>query len=269
MKKKFSLIVVMILIVVITFFVCLEQSVLAQGQNILEKVIENKKVKVGILTDYAPYGYRNAKGEYEGFDVEMAYELGKAMAIDVELVSIEAPARIPSLISGKVDVLIACLRSTEERAKMVNFTIPYASGGLRLMVRDDNEDVKSYKDLSGKTVATVRGSTNEIAIAELAPDAELVKFDSIADAFMAFKSKKTEVLIDGYTAIHFHVKENPGFKAVGDMIAGGLISFAIVKNDQEWLNYLNTFLTNLRYSGKVAMIYEKWFGFEQPSLVLN
>ena len=269
MKKKFSIIVVLILIAVLTFIICAEQTAAAQGQNVLEKVISNKKVRVGILTDYAPWGSRNAQGEYEGFDVDIAYSLGEALGVDVELISIEAPARVPSLVSEKVDVIIGCITPTNERAKTVNFTIPYASEGLVLMVWADNEDIKSYHDLAGKTVAIVRGGTPDVGIAKAAPDADIIRFDTIADAFTAFKSKKAEVFVEEELMVYYQVAQDPRFKTVGEPFHRGLISFGVKKNDQEWLNYLNNFLTNLRFTGELTEIYEKWFAHKPASLVIN
>ncbi len=263
MKNKFGFIVVLILIAILTL------SVAAQGQDILGKVIANKKVRVGILTDYAPWGSRNAQGEYEGFDVDIAYSLGKALAVDVELISIEAPARVPSLVSGKIDVIIGCITPTNGRAKVVNFTIPYASEGLVLMIWADNEDIKSYHDLAGKTVAIVRGGTPDIGITEAAPDADIIRFDTIADAFTAFKTKKAEVFVEEEFMVYYQVAADSRFKTVGEPFHRGLISFGIKKNEQEWLNYLNNFLTNLRFSGELAEFFEKWFAHKPASLVIN
>jgi len=263
MKKKFGFIVILTLVAVLTL------ASAAQGQSILEKVIENKKVRVGILTDYAPWGSRNAQGEYEGFDVDIAYSLGEALAVDVELISIEAPARVPSLVSGKIDVIIGCLTPTNERAKTVNFTIPYASEGLVLMVWADNEDVKSYHDLAGKTVAIVRGGTPDTGTTKVAPDANIIRFDTIADAFTAFKSKKTEVFVEEEFMVYYQVSADSRFKTVGEPFHRGLISFGVKKNEQEWLNYLNNFLTNLRFTGELAEIFKKWFGAKPASLVIN
>jgi len=263
MKKKFGFIVILTLVAVLTL------ASVAQGQNILEKVIENKKVRVGILADFAPWGIRNAQGEYEGFDVDIAYSLGEALAVDVELIPIEAPARVASVVSGKIDVIIGCLTPTNERAKMVAFTIPYASEGLVIMVWADNEDIKSYHDLAGKTVAIVRGGTPDVGLTKAAPDADIIRFDTIADAFTAFKSKKTEAFVEEELMVYYQVRVDSRFKTVGEPFHRGLISFAVKKNEQEWLNYLNNFLTNLRFTGELTEIYEKWFGAKPASLVID
>lgn len=263
MKKNIGLSILIVLLLIFS----LNVTVYAQG--LLEKVIENKKVRVGILVDYAPWGYRNPQGQYEGFDIDIAKRLGEALEVDVELIPVESPARVASLVSEKVDVIIACLTPTNGRAKTVNFTIPYASEGLTIMVWADNEDIKSYHDLAGKTIAIVRGGTADMYLPELVPDANIIRLDSIADSVMAFKSKKSDVLVEEELMVYYEVDKDPRFKVVGEPFKRGLISFAVKKYEQEWLNYLNNFITNIRFSGELDAIYEQWFKHKPASLVID
>lgn len=268
MKK--GLIVIMILSVLLAG--CAQQAAPTTGQtsskDTLTKVLETKKVRVGILPDYAPWSSRNAQGEFEGYDVDLAYLLGKALDVEVELIAVEAPNRVPSLAADKVDVLIACITPTNERAKSIDFTIPYASAGLVPMVRADNTTIVTYKDLAGKTVAVVRGGTPDLFTAAAVPDAKLIRFDTIADAYTAFKSGKTDAFVEEDTFVFLEVKNNPQFKAIGEPFTSELLSFGVKKNDTEWLIYLNNFLTNLRFTGENIEVYEKWFGHTPKSLAL-
>lgn len=239
------------------------------SNDTLQRVMENKKVVVGVLPDYAPWGSRNASGEFEGYDVDLAYALGEALGVEVEIVPIEAPNRVPSLVSNKVDVLIACLTPTDERAKSIDFTIPYAAAGLVPMVKADNTTIKTYKDLVGKDVAVVRGGTPDLFTTKAIPEANLIRFDTIADAYTAFKSGKAEAFVEEDTFVYLETKNSPEYKAVGEPFSTEFISFAVKKYDQNWLNYLNNFLSNARFTGKNAELYEKWFGHEPKSLLLQ
>lgn len=239
------------------------------ANDTLQRVLENKKVVVGVLPDYAPWGSRNASGNFEGYDVDLAYALGDALNVEVEIVPIEAPNRVPALVSNKIDVLIACITPTNERAKSIDFTIPYAAAGLVPMVRSDNTTINSYKDLAGKDVAVVRGGTPDLLTSKAVPEANLIRFDTIADAYTAFKSGKAEVFVEEDTFVFIETKNNTEYKAIGEPFSTELISFAVKKYDQNWLNYLNNFLTNLRFTGENAEIYQKWFGHEPKSLILE
>jgi polar amino acid transport system substrate-binding protein len=273
MKRYLAIALLVILTTSVILTGCGQQAPTNQGSdvvmhNTLEKVLMNKKVRVGILPDYAPWGSRNAQGQFEGYDADLAMLLGEALGVEVELIPIEAPNRVPALASDKVDVIIACLTPTDERAKSVTFTIPYASAGLVPMVMADNNEVKSYHDLAGRTVAVVRGGTPDLFTAAIIPEAKLIRFDTIADAYTAFKTGKAEVFVEEDTFVFYETSKNPQYKAVGEPFSRELLSFAVKKNDQEWLNYLNNFLTNLRFTGKNAEVYKKWFGHEPAPLTL-
>jgi len=274
MKKSLLLGLSIVLVLSILLTGCGQQPGAAQQSNAavndtLQRVMETKKLKVGVLPDYAPWGSRNAQGNFEGYDVDLAMLLGEALQVEVEVVPIEAPNRVPALVSNKVDVIIACLTPTDERAKSVTFTIPYAAAGLVPMVNADNTTINTYKDLAGKKVAVVRGGTPDLFTAAAVPEAELIRFDTIADAYTAFKTGKAEAFVEEDTFVFIEVKNNPQYKSVGEPFSTELISFAVKKNDIEWLNYLNNFLTNLRFTGKNAEVYEKWFGHAPKDLTLR
>jgi polar amino acid transport system substrate-binding protein len=262
MKKSILIVLSIVMILSILLTGCGQQtsgSGNGTGNDTLTRVLEAKKLNVGILPDYKPWSYRNAQGNFEGYDVDLANLLGEALGVEVVLVPVEAPNRVPSLVSNKVDVIIGCLTPTDERAKSVNFTIPYASAGLVPMVLADNTTVNTYQDMAGKTVAVVRGGTPDLFTAAAVPEANIIRFDTIADAYTAFKSGKAEVFVEEDTFVYLEVKNNPQYKAIGEPFTSELISFGVMKNDTEWLNYLNNFLTNLRFTGKNAEVYEKWF----------
>lgn len=238
-------------------------------QGILDQVIANKKLKVGFLPDYPPWGSRNPSGKYEGYDLDIAALLAEGLGAQLELIPVEAPNRVPSVASGKVDVIIGCLTPTNERAKTIDFTIPYAVAGIVPMVWADNASIKTLKDLGGKKVSVARGSTPDMAIVKAVPTAEVVRFDTIADAFTALQTKKVEAFIEEDTFVFYTATKDPRFRPVGQSFtAPELISFGLRKGDQKWLNYLNNFLTNLRYSGKNVELYKKWFGVAPASMVM-
>lgn len=272
MKKSLLFVISIVMILSMLLAGCGQQSNLSEsgnaGNDTLTKVLAAKKVRVGILPDYSPWSYRNEQGEYVGYDADLAMLLGEALAVEVELVPVEAPQRVPSLASDKVDVIIGCLTPTDERAKTINFTIPYASAGLVPMVKADNTTIATHEDLAGKTVAVVRGGTPDLFTAAAVPEAELIRFDTIADAYTAFKSGKAEAFVEEDTFVFLEVKNNPEYKAIGEPFTSELISFGVKKNDSEWLNYLNNFLTNLRFTGKNAEVYENWFGHAPKNLSL-
>ncbi len=238
-------------------------------ESTLKSVIQKQKVVIGVLPDFSPWSSLGTNGNFEGYDVDIAYELGKALDVEVEIVAIDAPNRVASLVSGKVDAIIACITPTHERAKSVAFSIPYAGEGQMAMVKKDS-GIELFKDLDGKNIALVRGGTPDLNATPKFKESNILRFDTIADAYTAFKSGKADALIENDSYVYSEIKKNKGkYCVVEKPFSRGLISVAVKQNDWDWLNYMNNFITNIRYDGTNAALYKKWFGVEPASLNLD
>src|SRR5579863_9722804 len=139
----------------------------AEAQTI-DDVLSKKKLQVGILVDLPPFGVVNAKNEYEGFDVDVSRLMAKYLGVDCELVAVTGPNRIPYLLTGKVDVLVATFGITPERARQVQFCIPYSSIDIVLMAPKSTK-ITAPADLASMRIGVARASTQDTAIAAVAP----------------------------------------------------------------------------------------------------
>ena len=97
--------------------VCLSLAAPAAAADKLQDVLGAGKLRVGVLMDAAPWGFKDAKGEAAGLDIDMAKLMAADLGVKLELVQITGASRIPSLLAGKVDVLIAAAGATPERAQ--------------------------------------------------------------------------------------------------------------------------------------------------------
>ena len=121
----------------------------------IDDVLSKKKLQVGILVDLPPFGVINAKNEYEGYDVDVAKLMAKYLGVECELVPVTGPNRIPYLLTGKVDVLVATFGITPERARQVQFCIPYSSIDIVLMASADRK-IAAAADLASLRVGVAR-----------------------------------------------------------------------------------------------------------------
>ena len=126
----------------------------------LDKIISKGKIKCGVVLDFPPMGYRDAKNKPAGFDVEYCKDLSKALGVELELKSMSFAQRIPALNSGKVDVVIGSTSDTLQRAKSAGFTMPYFVFKLQAMVKKDS-GINSFNDLKGKKVTAALSTTPE------------------------------------------------------------------------------------------------------------
>src|SRR5262245_47765399 len=117
--------------------ILLASAGLAQAQSTLETVKKRGKLIAGVKSDFPPFGSVDASGKNVGFDVDVAHILARALFNDeskVELVAVTSGNRIPFLLSGKIDIIVATVTITDERKQVVEFSDPYFLSGSLLLV---------------------------------------------------------------------------------------------------------------------------------------
>jgi ABC-type amino acid transport substrate-binding protein len=229
----------------------------------LEDVKARGKLIAGVKTDFPPFGFLDKKRNNKGFDIDIAKAVSKELFGNedaVDFVSVTTENRIPFLISRKIDLIIATLTITEERKKEVDFSIPYFVTGHMILVRADSKITK-YQDLAGKKVATIRGSTGDIAVGELVPDAERIKFERNVEALQALKEGRVEGFVQDLPVLYSLLQKNPKLKMAGlQPFRPGRYGLAVRKRDTEWLDFIIATLTKMRETGEYQKLLDKWFG---------
>ncbi len=134
--------------------------------DVLDDIKAAKKLRVAIDLGLPPYGMTDDKMQPTGSDVETAKLLAKDLGLEFELVPTTGATRIPSLQTGKADLVISTLSWTAERAKVIDFSRAYAP--LRTVLAGVKSiSVKSIADLDGKTVGTTaRHHPRHVSVAE-------------------------------------------------------------------------------------------------------
>src|SRR5690242_7919797 len=123
----------------------------------LDDIKKAGKVRIAIDTAIPPFGMTDDKMQPSGSDVDTARLLAQDLGVQLEIVTTTGPTRIPSLQTNKADLVVSTLSITPDRAKVIDFSIPYADhpsvvGALKGVA------ISSYADLAGKKVAVVRGT---------------------------------------------------------------------------------------------------------------
>jgi polar amino acid transport system substrate-binding protein len=235
----------------------------------LQDIKARGKLIVGVKTDYPPLGFLDKKGVNKGFDIDISKALSKELFGNenaVEFVSVTSENRIPFLISRKIDLIAATLTITEERKSEVDFSIPYFITGQTILVQADSKITK-YQDLARKKVATIRGSTGDVAIEEMVPDAERIKFKTNFEALQALKERRVEAFVQDFVLLFNLLQKNPGLKMAGlQPFRPGRYGMAVRKGDKEWLDFINATLTKMKETGEYGKLLDKWFGPEARAL---
>ena len=126
-----------------------------------------------------------------------------------------------------------------------------------------DRDIKSYKDLKGKTLAVTRGTTQDIAITKLAPEAKIVRYEDDPVAMLAFEQKKADVMPTAEVIALKKVKENKDTEIKG-LVTRSWSAIGVRRGDPDWVQWLNTFMDWHGGQGKFAEMFEKWTGVEMP-----
>ncbi|WP_282940840.1 transporter substrate-binding domain-containing protein [Paenibacillus sp. RC67] len=231
--------------------------------SILSKVIQSKKLKVGVILSYPPFGSKDNQGNPQGYDVDIAKELAKSLNAELEIIDVDSSARIPALETGKVDAVIGSFSRTYERLQKVNVSAPYSAASEKMLVKKESS-IHQVPDLNDKKVAVVKGSTNQ-AVTELAPKAQLAYFSNAAECVLAVKNGQADAFVEDESFLAYQAKLYSELKVVGDPLVPTLYQgIAVRKGDQDWLNYLNFFVFQINNQGTNKTIYTKWFGINPP-----
>ena len=143
-------------------------SALPAAADRLDDIRAAGVVRIGVSLGGEPIGFRDAQNNPVGYDVDVATMLAEKLGVPVEFTDVSGDARISMLVSGQLDIVVANTSATLERAKSVDFTIPYNRAGLRVIVQADS-GIASLEDLAGKSVVVGRGTTGEAFIKEAVP----------------------------------------------------------------------------------------------------
>lgn len=233
----------------------------------LDKIISKGKVKCGVVLDFPPMGYRDAKNKPAGFDVEYCKDLAKSLGVKLELKSMSFAQRIPALNSGKVDVVIGSTSDTLERAKSAGFTMPYFVFKLQVMSKKGS-GINTFADLKDKKVTSPLSTTNET---EFLKNSKALGWNqdnyfsskSENDSNLALLQGKADAIISTDTTIA-NLLKLPKYKdyEAGPFVPGfdDFVSIITKRSEYGMINYLNLFIHQQVRSGRYKELNKQFFG---------
>ena len=226
----------------------------------LDDIRSRGTVRIGVSLGGEPIGFRDAQNNPVGYDVDVANRLAEKLGVPVELTDVSGDARISMLVSGQLDIVVANTSATLERAKSVNFSIPYNRAGLRIIVQKDS-GITKLEDLAGKKIVVGRGTTGEIFIKKAVPTAELVYVDQFApDGVLQLQQKRVDAAIEDSSLLDYLATKTPSLVTLPGLYSNDPISIAVAKGDVEFVRWLDMFVSDYIQSGAYEANYKKWWG---------
>jgi polar amino acid transport system substrate-binding protein len=174
----------------------------------LADILSKGVVRIGVPLDAPPFGSQDANRNPVGFDIELAEMVGKALGVKTELQQITGANRIPFLLTDKVDIVISVMGLTPERAKQITFTAPYANTFLAVYGPKSSK-VTSAAEIGSARIAAAKGTTQELALTAMNPNATIMRTEDDATAAAAYLSGQAELFATNSIVAQALAKQNP------------------------------------------------------------
>jgi polar amino acid transport system substrate-binding protein len=216
----------------------------------LEDILKKGVVRIAAPLDVPPFGSQNQAREAEGFDVELAGMVAKALGVKLELQQVTGANRIPFLLTDKVDIVISVMGLTPERAKQIMFTSPYADTKLAVF-GPKSADVPSADKIGSLKVAAAKGTTQELAAAAyLSGQAELFATNTLIIPDLQKRNPNKEF------ELKFTIRRSPAHMGVR-------------MGESNLVRWLDSFIFFNTMNGELDRLHQKWLGIpmtQMPSL---
>jgi len=225
----------------------------------LDRIIKEKKIRVTAEVTSPPFGILDKNNQPDGSEIATARQLAKDLGVELELVQVTSPQRIPALLAGRADVAISSLSITFDRAKTVMFATPH--GALSIVIAGPKKtQIHSAADLVGKKIGITRATLEESAVPSIAPPGtNIVFFDDIAATLQAMVSGQVDAAGMSAFAAKSVADRNPNAQIENKFtVRTAFYAAAVRPGDFDLLQFMNTWVFLNKQNGVLAGIYKKY-----------
>lgn len=244
-------------------------SVPSARADALADIKKANKVRIGIDLGLPPYGMMDDKLQPAGVDVEVARKLAKDLGVELEIVSSTGASRIPNLQTNKADLIISTLSITPERAKVVDFSVPYMPIQT-IVFAPRSVKIAGMDDLNGKKVATSRGTGMDTQLTREAKGANLVRYEDDATLITAAITGQADII--GGTGAHLAtvIDKSPGRQMERKFVMQNfLAAIGLRKNEPELLGWVNQWVRRGLGDGSLNAIYKTHLKDDLPKEIID
>jgi len=209
--------------------------------------------------EFPPYEYHD-NNDIVGIDADIAKAIADKMGMELEIQDMAFDSLIPAVQSGKADFTAAGMTVNEDRKKNVDFTDTYAQAAQVIIVKEGSE-IKTPADLDGKKIGVQTGTTGDIYAGDI-KDANIQRFNKGMEAVMALTQGKVDAVVIDREPAKVFVKENAGLKILDEAFTEEEYAIAVKKGNTELLDKMNAAIKELKDSGELQKIVDKYITAE-------
>lgn len=257
MKKILSLLLSLVLVF------ALSATALMEEDGSLNAVKEKGTFILGFDPGFPPMGYTDEKGDYIGFDIDVAKEITARLGVELVLQPIDWAAKELELAGGNIDCIWNGMTVTPEREEAMSLSLPYLENAQIICVLKDSP-YNTLADLSGKVLSLQAGSSAEDALngaAEFKQTLkEVVAFDNNVTALMDLDNQNSDaVLLDQVVANYYIAQKNADYRVLDESLAPEKYAIGFRKGDVALTEEVNNLLLAMAEDGTLAEISTTWF----------
>ena len=263
MKKNFKRILCLALaaVMVMALAACGKKEESGE-KDLLDQIKERGYIIVGTEGTYPPNTYHDAEDKLVGFDVEVAALVAKYLGVEVRYVETEWSSIFAALDAGQIDTVVNEVGYNEERAAKYDFSEPYAFVKGGILVRSDDDSIKSFEDIKGKVAANE--STSTWGALALEYGAELDPVNAMAQSITEVLSGRADCTLNYLTAFNDYMKEHPdaAVKIACESEPEPSSYIPVRKGETRLVEAINEALRKALESGELKAVSEKYFGID-------
>ncbi len=230
------------------------------AQADLQDILDAGVVRIGVPLDVPVYGFVDENQEPAGLDIDIANLVAEQLGVELEMQQITGANRIPFLVTNKVDIVISVMGATPARAKSIMFSSPYSGLFIGLFGPAEHA-VSDPKDLGDLKIGVPRGTTQDLAISELHPDGNIVRFEDDATTVAAYLSGQVDVFGTANIVAVDLAKQNPDTEfATVYKIRTSPAHMGVRHGESDLLRWLDTFIFFSKMNGSLDALHQKWMG---------
>ena len=218
-------------------------------------------VIVGVAADQYLTGYLGSNGVEQGFDIDLAHAIAKALFGDpskVKFVVLSTDKRIPDLVAHKVDLVIDTMTITCGRLKQIGFSAVYYNASQKLLV-ENNSGYKSLGDLGGKNVCAQTGSTSISQIQQNASKPYPIQVTDISDCLVLLEENQVSAISTDDTILAGLARQDPNLEVLPTALEKEPYGIGVPPGETDLEGYVNGVLAQYEADGGWAASYARWF----------
>ena len=234
-----------------------------ESKDLLAQIKERGYITIATEGDWSPWNYHDENDVLTGFDVEIGRKIAEGLGVEAKFEETDWDSLLAGVDSGRFDIACNGVGYTEERAQKYNFSEPYAYTNSVLVVRADNEDIKTLEDLDGRTTANTASSTYA-ALAEKY-GATVTPANTLTDTIELLLNGRVEATINAQVSINDYMLQHPDAAVkVVQVIEGDSTAFPMRKADDTLtlVDEVNRILNEMRENGELSAISEQFFNMD-------